>query len=174
MLSTYHSPASKGCTGFTLIELTIALLLIATLAAWGLPSFQAFGRNTAVISDVNRLQTAFSLARNTAITQRTTVSVCPTDSSRSACISDWSQDFMVLKGVTISPALNDDIVRIFPALPETTVSYSRGWQRVSYNPMGHTSGFNGRFEICAENAQGRTLILSQLGRLRIDDTPIRC
>ncbi|MGM2596721.1 pilus assembly FimT family protein, partial [Bacillus cereus group sp. Bce035] len=56
--------------GFTLIEMLIALALMGILAAWGLPNFQALGERSAVASEVNRLQTALTLARNTAITQR--------------------------------------------------------------------------------------------------------
>lgn len=161
-------------TGFTLIELTIVLLLIATLATWGLPSLQTLGRHTALVSDLNRLQTAFSLARNSAITLRTTVTVCPTNHSRNACISDWSQDLIVVKGDITNAIIGDDIVRIFPALSETTIAYNRGSTRVKYTPMGYAYGFNGRFQVCANNAEGRMLVLSQLGRLRIEDAPIRC
>ncbi|MGO3004639.1 MAG: pilus assembly protein, partial [Halomonas sp.] len=60
----------------------------------------------------------------------------------------------------------------------TQVTYSRGWSRIRYDPMGYTSGFNGSFTVCAghraEGAQGQKLVLSQLGRLRIDEAPIDC
>lgn len=175
MLPIQQGLAKQSDKGFTLIELTVALLLIAALAAWGLPNFQAFGRNTALIGDINRMQTAFSLARNTAITQRTNVTICPANPNRSACISDWSEAIMVLTNDLSRPIHHSDIVRIFPSQSITTITYSRGRQRVSYNSLGQTSGYNGSFTICAQrDGTGRKLILSQFGRLRVDDTPIRC
>jgi type IV fimbrial biogenesis protein FimT len=173
------SPTDNGIPhtriqGFTLLELVIALLLISALAAWGIPNFQALGQNTAVTTDINRLQTAFSLARNTAITQRMTATVCPTNTARSACTNDWSNTLIVFKGDSTNKIDGEDIVRLFPANATTTVTYSRGTRRVSYSPLGHTSGFNGRFDICAESIRGRTLVLSRLGRLRIDETPAGC
>lgn len=172
-----NSPCGRSkasAYGFTLVELSIALLLVVTLAAWGLPAFQAFGHNTAIVSDTNRLQTAFSLARNTAITQRTPVTVCPANADRSACTSDWSNTLMVLRSDSTPPIQSANIVRVFPAKRGTSLSYSRGWRRITYNARGHTAGFNGHFKLCVGSDKGRKLVLSQLGRLRIDEMPIRC
>ncbi|CAH1043280.1 GspH/FimT family pseudopilin [Halomonas sp. TD01] len=164
----------KRTQGFTLIELVIALLLISALAAWGMPNFQALGRNTAVTADINRLQSAFSLARNTAITQRKTATVCPTNTQRDACTSDWSNALLVFKGDSVSQITSSDVIRVFPAEKTTTVTYNRSRRRVSYSTLGHTNGFNGRFYICAASAPGRVLVLSRMGRLRIDETPADC
>ena len=63
--------------GFTLLELLVTLLLLGIVAVMGLPSFQALGERTAQASEINRLQSAFSLARNTAISQRRQITLCP-------------------------------------------------------------------------------------------------
>ncbi|RUR25683.1 prepilin-type N-terminal cleavage/methylation domain-containing protein [Vreelandella andesensis] len=160
--------------GFTLIELVIALLLISALAAWGMPNFQALGRSTAITADINRLQSAFSLARNTAITQRKTATVCPTNRQRNACTNDWSNALLVFKGEAINQITSNDVIRVFPAEKTTTVTYNRSWRRVSYSSLGHTDGFNGHFYVCAADAPGKVLVLSRLGRLRIDETPADC
>ncbi|WP_083007140.1 GspH/FimT family protein [Halomonas sp. GT] len=160
--------------GFTLIELIIALLLISVLATWGMPNFQALGRNTAVTADINRLQSAFSLARNTAITQRKTATVCPTNKQRNACTRDWSNALLVFKGEATNQITSSDVIRVFPKEKTTTVTYNRNRRRVSYSTLGHANGFNGRFYICAASAPGKVLVLSRLGRLRIDETPADC
>ncbi|WP_301585736.1 GspH/FimT family pseudopilin [Halomonas alkaliantarctica] len=174
MPPSLHGVPLTRTQGFTLLELVITLLLISALAAWGIPSFQALGRNTAVTADINRLQTAFSLARNTAITQRITTTICPANAAKSACTRDWSNALLVVKGDSINHIRSNDIVRVFPAQATTAISYSRGTRRVSYSTLGHTNGFNGSFNLCAENTRGRKLVLSRLGRLRIDETPIDC
>lgn len=164
--------------GFTLLELLITLLLVGIIAAWGLPNFQALGERTAQTSEVNRFQSAFSLARNTAINQRSQITVCPAAEGRTACDSEWSGELMIIKGDKTDSVQADDILRVIPAQENTAVTYSRGWSRIRYNSMGYTSGYNGSFAICsgktAEESQGKKLVLSQLGRLRIDEAPIDC
>ncbi|MBR9905656.1 MAG: prepilin-type N-terminal cleavage/methylation domain-containing protein [Gammaproteobacteria bacterium] len=165
-------------SGFTLLELLITLLLVGIIAAWGLPSFQALGQRTAQSSAVNRLQSAFSLARNTAISQRRQITLCPVDEGRKACTRDWSGELMIVRGDKTDSISEDDILRIVPAQQGTKVAYSRGWSRIRYSPLGYTSGYNGSFAICstsgAVGAKGKKLVLSQLGRLRIDEAPIDC
>ncbi|AJY49417.1 GspH/FimT family pseudopilin [Halomonas sp. KO116] len=165
-------------SGFTLLELMITLLLVGIMAAWGLPNFQALGERTAQTSEVNRLQSAFSLARNTAISQRRQITLCPAAEDRTACSSEWGGELMIVKGDQTDNIQTDDILHIMPAERGTRVTYSRGWSRIRYSSLGYTSGYNGSFAICsghgAEESQGKKLVLSQLGRLRIDEAPIDC
>lgn len=173
-IETHMTPES----GFTLLELLITLLLVGIIAAWGLPNFQALGERTAQTSEVNRFQSAFSLARNTAISQRSQLTLCPANEDRKACTNDWGGELMIVRGDKTDSIVAEDILRILPAQQGTQVSYSRGWSRIRYSPLGYTSGYNGSFAICsssgAENAQGKKLVLSQLGRLRVDEAPIDC
>ena len=164
--------------GFTLLELMITLLLVGIIAAWGLPNFQTLGARTAQTSEVNRFQSAFSLARNTAISQRSQITLCPAAGDLKACHTDWSGKLMIVRGDKTDGILADDILRIVPAQQGTQVDYSRGWSRIRYSTLGYTSGYNGSFSICsgnsAEGSQGNKLVLSQLGRLRVDEAPIDC
>ena len=85
---------------------------------------------------------------------------------------------MIVKGDQTDNIQTDDILHIMPAERGTRVTYSRGWSRIRYSSLGYTSGYNGSFAICsgngAEESQGKKLVLSQLGRLRIDEAPIDC
>lgn len=164
--------------GFTLLELLITLLLVGIIAAWGLPNFQALGQRTAQSGEVNRLQSAFALARNTAISQRSQMTLCPATENHQACHNDWSGELMIVRGSQTEGIPADDVLRIVPAQQGTQIVYSRGWSRIRYSPLGYTSGYNGSFAICSTNgtegSQGRKLVLSQLGRLRVDEAPIDC
>ncbi|WP_081138862.1 MULTISPECIES: GspH/FimT family pseudopilin [unclassified Halomonas] len=160
--------------GFTLLELMVALVLMAVMTAWLAPGFQALGHHSMLNSETTRLQAAFALARNTAITQRTAVTVCPANPQHTACTASWHDTLMVVKGRatdTIEPA---QVLRTFPGQLATYTTYSRGWHRVTYTPLGHASGYNGSFDVCATGETGKRLVLSPLGRLRIDKTPIDC
>ncbi|WP_226251440.1 hypothetical protein [Halomonas sp. SBBP1] len=86
---------------------------------------------------------------------------------------------MIVRGDKTDSIIKDDILRMVPAQQNTQVTYSRGWSRIRYSPLGYTSGYNGSFSVCpsnggAQGSQGKKLVLSQLGRLRIDGAPIDC
>ena len=83
-VKTHTTPES----GFTLFELLVTLLLVGIIAAWGLPNFQALGKRAAQTSEINRFQSAFSLARNTAISQRRQLTLCPASANHKACAND--------------------------------------------------------------------------------------
>ncbi|MGY2463698.1 GspH/FimT family pseudopilin [Vreelandella sulfidaeris] len=178
MNDAHNGTRTLSRNGFTLLELLISLLLVGIIAAWGLPNFQALGERIAQTSEVNRFQSAFSLARNTAISQRSQITICPASEGRTACDSEWSGELMIIKGDKTDSVQADDILRVIPAQENTEVAYSRGWSRIRYNAMGYTSGYNGSFAICSgnsvESSMGKKLVLSQLGRLRIDEAPIDC
>ena len=174
MSSFYVKTHTTPENGFTLLELLITLLLVGIIAAWGLPNFQALGERTAQTSEVNRFQSAFSFARNTAISQRRQLTLCPASQNREAC----GGELMIVWGNKTDSITEEDILRIVPAQQGTQVTYNRGWSRIRYSPLGYTSGYNGSFAICstsgAVGSKGKKLVLSQLGRLRIDEAPIDC
>ncbi|NAO98529.1 prepilin-type N-terminal cleavage/methylation domain-containing protein [Halomonas sp. MG34] len=178
MSSFYVKTHTTPENGFTLLELLITLLLVGIIAAWGLPNFQALGERTAQTSEVNRFQSAFSFARNTAISRRRQLTLCPASQNREACANDWGGELMIVWGNKTDSITEEDILRIVPAQQGTQVTYNRGWSRIRYSPLGYTSGYNGSFAICstsgAVGSKGKKLVLSQLGRLRIDEAPIDC
>lgn len=167
-----HRPLSQR--GFTLIEMLVAMLLMTAMIAWLTPRFQALGHHSVLNSEVSRLRSAFALARHTAISQRTKVTVCPASPNLTACSSTWGDALLVIKGDTEGGIQPEEILRVFPGQSAAYTTYSRGWQRISYNVLGHTSGYNGSFDICATQEEGKRLVLSQLGRLRVDSAPVGC
>ncbi len=171
--------ARRNNTGFTLLELLVALALMGMLAAWGLPNFQALGERSAVASEVNRLQTALTLARNTAITQRSDVTVCPYNGTKSdACTSDWNGHIMVVVGDKTSGIGDSEVVRVFAPTSGVKVD-KNGRSHMKYDSMGHVGPFfNSSYFICPMDEQtnvlGKRLRVSQLGRARVDEDPISC
>lgn len=166
--------------GFTLLELLVTLLIMGIVVAWGIPSFQAMGERHARTVEANRLQTALGFARQAAISQRQPITLCPSDERKAQrrCDDNWSQTLMVVRGDKTENISPTDVLRIFPATPGVDVQYSRGWRRIRYDALGHSSGYNGRFTLCPQRdtrrVEGSTLILSQLGRWRMAQAPTNC
>ncbi len=77
MRPAVSSPFSARQRGLTLIELIVAIAVLAIMVTWAIPSFQRFTARNEVAAEVMRIKTALALARNTAVTRRTTISVCP-------------------------------------------------------------------------------------------------
>jgi type IV fimbrial biogenesis protein FimT len=86
-------------TGFTLIELMIAIVLVAILLGIGAPSFAEFTRNARMSSSANDLLTAMHAARTEAIKRRAPVTVCasanPT-ANAPTCAADGSFNGWIL------------------------------------------------------------------------------
>ncbi|XKH60530.1 GspH/FimT family pseudopilin [Halomonas sediminis] len=154
--------------GLSLIELLVALSLAAIIATWGIPSFQALGERTALSSEVMRIKRALTLARNTAITRQSKITLCPANAGGDACENNWSGPLMIIDDPSGSDGFSaDTILRTLPATPHVTVTYNREWKRMRYDILGHASGYNGRFTVCPAQGNGSEVILSQLGRVRV-------
>ncbi|WP_404343599.1 GspH/FimT family pseudopilin [Vreelandella venusta] len=172
-----HYTTRRNITGFTLLELLVALALMGILAAWGLPNFQALGERSAVTSEVNRLQTILTLARNTAITQQSDITVCPASEGENACSDDWNNPVIIVQGDKTTSISDQDIVRVFAPTEGVHVT-KNGRTRIKYDSIGYTRGYNSTYTICPGNDQtaipGATLVLSTLGRATTGEAPTSC
>lgn len=157
--------------GVTLIELLVVVALVVILASVGYPSLRAFGERNAHRVAVSQLQSALALARHSAITRNTEVFLCPQAAEENACGTDWSQALLVVAHTTrpLEPA---NILRVLPG-GDARITYNRGWRRVRFSTLGHSSGHNGTFTVCAAGStstRGTALVLSQLGRITLEAT----
>ncbi len=93
----------KQMLGFTLIEIMIALLLVAIVLTVGVPSLRDFIHNNQAASETNALLAAFNSARGAAITRGVPVAVCAS-SNGTSCLSnsgctgaatDWSGGWLI-------------------------------------------------------------------------------
>ena len=71
--------------GFTLIELMIAIAIVAILTALALPSFQNFIRRNAVASEVNNLIGSLQTARTLALSGNFAAGVCTSKTTGVVC-----------------------------------------------------------------------------------------
>lgn len=81
--------------GVTLLELMVAITVLAILAGIGVPAFSNIMRNNAIAAQASNLVSALSLARSEAMKRGIRVSVCPSNDSGNACTEDWNNGWLV-------------------------------------------------------------------------------
>ena len=89
-------------SGLTLIELLVAVAVLAILLSIGMPSFQSMVAQNRATSAANELQSTLQFARSTAIAQARPVTVCAANftGTTPTCITDptvrnWSGGWIV-------------------------------------------------------------------------------
>lgn len=165
--------------GFTLIELMIAVALSAVLLSMAVPAMNTFVSNSRQTGAMNDFLASMHMARSTAITMNTRVTVCPSANGDSCEAVPWDQGWIVFT--------DDDSDQSVDA-GETIVSSSTGGDGLSfasaefgdflmYRPNGRAmngsvTGNSGQFTVCdhrgAEHA--KVLIVDLSGRPRISET----
>lgn len=117
--------SNQRIKGFTLIELMVAIAVMAILLALGLPSFQESLRSNRVATGTNEMLAALSLARSEAIRNTRGSAVCPS-SDGTACGGAWGDaDVGMLVWADSAPA-NGDI-----DVGETVLRYNQPNRRLT-------------------------------------------
>lgn len=84
--------------GFTLIELMVALAVVAVLATIAYPSFTQVIRSNRVATAANELVASVALARHTAIRNTHGAGLCASANGTS-CGSNWSRGFLIWEDI---------------------------------------------------------------------------
>ena len=163
-------------TGVTLIELLVAIGVLAIMATWAVPSYQQFVARNEVAAEVMRIRMALAIARNTAITRRTTVTVCPSKDGKTCATGDWTKLLVIVEGEASGGNLDGTaMLRIFPESRVISSTYRKDGRPIRYQALGRPTGHNGTFRICGRHGEGAKIVISNLGRIRaVAEAPSEC
>ncbi|GAB4118970.1 MAG: hypothetical protein Tsb0027_12790 [Wenzhouxiangellaceae bacterium] len=81
--------------GYTIVEIMIAIAILAILTALAMPSLQQFMARNELVGTSNALITGINLARTEAVTRSTAVAICPSTDGASCSGGDWESGFLV-------------------------------------------------------------------------------
>ena len=167
--------------GVTLIELLVTLSVLSILLAVGVPSFSHFSTSSRLNSYSNTLFSHMALARSEAIKRNSRVVVCKSSDGLSCTNSgNWSQGWVVFVDLDNNANISggEQILTTMSSLP-SGYSFSGNANvsdYVSYDGQGITKLTTGAFQsgtitLCplppAEGGNGRNIVISSSGRLRI-------
>jgi len=156
--------------GFTLIEIMIAVLIMATLLMIGVPSFRDSLANSNIRGAAGDLGIAFNSARAMAMSLRTVVVVKPLGTA-----NDWNDGWMIDfdTAVPVTGATKEKDQEFLPHPGVQVVETGSGLTSVTFNPSGIVTS-TATFTVCdlRPNEVGRIITLDKLGRL--DTQPGGC
>ena len=158
--------------GFTLIELTITLAIIAILAGVAGPAMASFIEHQRATAAAASLTTHMQLARMAAVSRNRRAVLCPSsDGTSCAAGIDWSTGWMLFvdDDGNRKPDAGDDILRVDlePTSRHLHVASTAGRQQLRYLPDGTSAGTNLTLSICSRNDEllGK-VIVNNAGRPR--------
>jgi len=162
----------KRVKGITLIELMIVIAIAAILISIAAPNLTASIQNNRMVTQVNELHAALSLARTEAVKRNGDITIC--SSSNGSSCSDtgaWEDGWIVFVDNDSDGIVDDgeDILRVHGALRgSNSLAFSQTF--VTYINSGLASdGLNSTFTLCdsrgAASAMG--LVIGSSGRARL-------
>jgi type IV fimbrial biogenesis protein FimT len=153
-------------SGFTLIELTLILAIIALLSATGSSGYRFMITQFRIQKDVGNLLMMLRMTREQAITHTTTSVLCPSEDGKT-CIRNWKLPLIQFHDTNNNKKRDDDEVlqNRFEAFTgeDLLISYPR--TQVRFNKHGMANHYNGTFSYCLDE-KIKGIVISRPGRIR--------
>ena len=126
-------------TGFTIVEIMIAIAILAILTALAMPSLQQFLARNELVGTSNGLISGINLARTEAVTRSTAVAICPSTDGASCSGGDWESGFLVFVDDDNNSNFNggEELIRAESGYtnPAITIDGILAWTAASHSPQ---------------------------------------
>lgn len=166
-------------TGFTLIELMVALAVLGILLSIAIPSFQNMVLDNRIAAQANQVITALNYARSEAVKRGASATLCPT-SGGAACAgsTNWSTGWLVFADADGNGTVGagEAVLRVWPAPKGGNTLNTGTRQRITFGATGTATGSNDTFRLCdgRGTAAARSIVVNVMGRSYVEKGAKAC
>lgn len=167
-------------SGLTLIELMIALVVLAILVSLGSPLMQSTVHRNRLLGESARFLHAINLARSEAVMRNVPVSICPSAMAaggEAVCSGVYTNGWVVFANAgrdKIIEAGADEVLQVFAGLPAGYWLSNRSGSRdaadlINYLPDG-SSHKNNTLQFCPPEhspVESLSIVINIVGRARL-------
>ncbi|HST27478.1 MAG TPA: GspH/FimT family pseudopilin [Rudaea sp.] len=166
-----HQPSSKSVRGITLIELIFTIAIGSILCAVSLPALGSLMRSGQSRSAHNALVAALNLARSTAVSRQSDVSICPSADGATCDNAIWWQRGWIVFADANRDGVRSEgeaIIHVGQMHDGMAIASTAGRRHVTYRGDGTSAGSNLTFTFCDRRgpASADTVVISNAGRIR--------
>lgn len=164
--------------GFTLIELMTTIGIAALLVTMAVPGMKTVAMNSKQRSGINELISAMHLARNTAITTNSRVTLCPSSNGSSCETVEWNDGWIVFADLNSDQNVNGNevVLRAGSEADGLDIRSSQFSRFLMYRPSGRVMNAStttnvGEFSICdvRGSEHARIVAIDLSGRPRMSE-----
>jgi type IV fimbrial biogenesis protein FimT len=172
--------AAMEQSGFSLLELMVAVAVSALLLTIGIPSFTAFTSSTRLVNVTNELVSSLHLARSEAIKRNSRVVLCASATGTSCLAAgDWHQGWLVFHDANNNAVrdVGETVILARYALPVgfSLTGNEQIKKYISYTSSGAAKLISGAFQagtltLCNTSpalGAARQIVISSTGRPRV-------
>ena len=160
--------------GFTLLELLVAVAVLAILVTLGVPSFAGLVRNTRELNAYHLLTASLAAGRIAAVRYNTPVLVCPSEDG-AHCRDDpaWEDGWIVRLERPAPGGAPTTLQHVDGIGAGLALRSTGGRRRVRFTPAGWSYGSNLSIRLCTRK-ESRLLgkvVVNNAGRTRTEREP---
>jgi len=165
--------------GFTLIELMIAIALVGILLATAVPALDDFTNDARQTGAINDFISSIHIARNTAITTNSRVTMCASASGTNCELASWDSGWIVFGDLNSNGSVDagENIVSASAAVEGLDILSGEFPAALMYRPNGRAmtgalTGNSGEFAVCDFRgaAHAKVILIELSGRPRMSET----
>lgn len=166
---------NRNHRGFTLMELLMTLVVLTVLVAATVPAFDGLTDRKHLSGAQRLFFTTLAQAKQAAVTRNRRVSLCPSRDGVSCLpMGHWHRGWLVFVDADADrePDADEPVLERRGPLDSAVRLVSSRYRRViTFQPTGTAGGSNATFTLCPRDNvdQARAVVLSLLGRIRMED-----